>query len=672
MSGDTIVTPSPSPSALSNSTETVLEIAEEEHANDAMTALLINVTLIGCLLLAYYVKRFRIYYLPESAGALLMGVVVGGIARLWTDNLVLFEFVSLVAAAPSFVCWVECALVPHSLPPSRAQLVLFLCTCVAQILRERCAHILNLLQKHHHQSPEFFFFVLLPPIIFEAGYSLQRKDFFENVGAITLYAMVGTMISTFTVGGLVFLVARLRLIPDVDHENPMEALLFGALISAVDPVATLSIMGNAELRCDPLLYSLVFGESVLNDAVAISLFKVFSKYYSPDGPSLSESEIPAALWQFVTVSFCSVCTGVALGLAASFLYKHTLLSNYPHLETSLLFCFCYLCYAVAEAVGWSGIMSLFFQGMVLSHYNSYNLSPTAHVASEQIFSTLATICETVVFLYMGMGVFTGRFSKYDFFFSVLALGFCIVGRFLNIFPLSWLANLTRQQQQQRSTRQSSSSWLTNGSEQSQSSTGSNTASGSRRITLPMQFVLWFAGLRGAIAFALAMNMPGPNREVYATATLFICIFTTVVCGGLTDRMLTRYGMKLPDSSMDNASDRENEEEPEEEMRLNRLSYTPSPSPTLADSLSPANRFPFVRRTGRRVYKGAKLLWQQFDDEVLRVNFGGPNPSARRRRQHLNGHDNLGNYELGNINGENLSDEGDDDADESREEDKFIN
>jgi hypothetical protein len=113
-------------------------------------------------------------------------------------------------------------------------------------------------------SPEFFFFVLLPPIIFEAGYSLDRDKFFENIGAITLYAFFGTLISTFIVGFSTFYAGKAGWISGISDTNPMEALLFGALISAVDPVATLSIMGSPELQCNEMLYSLVFGESVLN------------------------------------------------------------------------------------------------------------------------------------------------------------------------------------------------------------------------------------------------------------------------------------------------------------------------------------------------------------------------------------------------------------------------
>lgn len=91
-------TPTPAPTIL-NITESIKEAekAEEEHEFDAISALALNLVIIGCLLLAYFVKRFRIYSLPESAGALVVGIVIGGIVRLTTDNLALFEFVSIVA-----------------------------------------------------------------------------------------------------------------------------------------------------------------------------------------------------------------------------------------------------------------------------------------------------------------------------------------------------------------------------------------------------------------------------------------------------------------------------------------------------------------------------------------------------------------------------------------------
>ena len=82
------------------------EHEEEEHVYDAVTSLLLNVTIIGCLVFAYYVKKFRIYYLPESAGSLIVGMMLGGIARISTDNLVLFEFVSWTRAN---ISWLFCA-----------------------------------------------------------------------------------------------------------------------------------------------------------------------------------------------------------------------------------------------------------------------------------------------------------------------------------------------------------------------------------------------------------------------------------------------------------------------------------------------------------------------------------------------------------------------------------
>jgi hypothetical protein len=77
-----------------NETLVDFDLPEEEHDTDAYSTTILNVTIIACLLLAYYVKQYRLYFLPESAGALIIGCLVGAIARLVTDNLQFFEFVS--------------------------------------------------------------------------------------------------------------------------------------------------------------------------------------------------------------------------------------------------------------------------------------------------------------------------------------------------------------------------------------------------------------------------------------------------------------------------------------------------------------------------------------------------------------------------------------------------
>jgi len=387
------------------------------------------------------------------------------------------------------------------------------------------------------------------------------------------------------VGYLVFACAKAGLI-EVDATNPMEALLFGSLISAVDPVATLSIMGSPELNCDPLLYSLVFGESVLNDAVAIVLFRTFYKYYE-EGQVLDQSKILVALAEFVGVSVGSVFIGVVTGLICSYIFRHTRIRDYPKYEISLLFLFAYGAYALAEAIELSGIMALFFCGIILAHYNSYNLSKTSQVTAEEIFASLACVAESFVFMYMGMGFFTGRFKSWDLKFIALAIVFCALGRMLNTFPLSFLSNTARKTQ----------------------------------IPFRMQLVIWFAGLRGAIAFALSQNMPGPHKDVYETTTLSVVIFTTVVCGGLTEPMLRHMGMK--------------KSEPEEQLHddddaaapLNPQSFELQDLKASADGATHARAadHPAARMRAASLTHGIHGAWREIDNRYLKPMFGGQPP-----------------------------------------------
>jgi len=491
----------------------------EAHEFGALNTLLLVVVLGLCILSAYLIKEHKVYYLPESAAALMVGLIVGGLARL--------------------------------IYPSKEEL------------------------RFLTFEPELFFFLLLPPIIFEAGYSLKKKDFFANFWTIGLFAVMGTIVSTFIVGYCVYLVGLMGLVP-IDTSSPMEALLFGALISAVDPVATLSILGNPELNCDPLLYSLVFGESVLNDAVAIVLFKTFMKFYDL-GEEFTSATVPAVLIDFLANSIGSVFVGIATSLLCCYLCKNTQMRRYPELETSIIFLFAYGSYAFSEALELSGIMSLFFAGVCLSHYNVYNLSATSKITANYIFKSMAVMSEFFVFLYMGMGFFTGRFNEFYFIFIILVVFFCLLGRVANVFPFSALANLGRQHQ----------------------------------IPFKMQVLIWFAGLRGAIAFALSQNMPGAHRDVYISTTLSVVILTTVVCGGLTEPMLTRMGMKTEGG--DKGTD---DERPYEQLVRGSGDAEGQQTP------------PQRSRPRLEPRTGVRGFWHRFDNLYMKPYFGGSGVEQR--------------------------------------------
>lgn len=220
----------------------------------------------------------------------------------------------------------------------------------------------------------------------------------------------------------------------------------------------------------------------------------------------------------------------------------------------------------------------------------------------KIFATLATVAETIVFLYMGMGFFTSKLQQWNITFSLWAIMVCVIARICNIFPLSCLSNMCRR----------------------------NSAN---PITWKMQCVLCFAGLRGAIAFALALNMPGPNAETYTTVTLTICAVTTIICGGGTERVLTIFGMKETDrkyegkeGSFDDNDTNTTTEEEEEQFGL----------------------FGGRSQEIKEAYDGLKGIWVRFDYVYLRPMFGGSNKmlSPKSRRQQNDG---MGHYELGTMN-----------------------
>lgn len=113
---------------------------------------------------------------------------------------------------------------------------------------------------------DVFFLFLLPPIILDAGYFLPLRQFTENLGTILIFAVVGTLWNAFFLGGLLYAVCLVGG-EQINNIGLLDTLLFGSIISAVDPVAVLAVF--EEIHINELLHILVFGESLLNDAVTV-------------------------------------------------------------------------------------------------------------------------------------------------------------------------------------------------------------------------------------------------------------------------------------------------------------------------------------------------------------------------------------------------------------------
>lgn len=167
-------------------------------------------------------------------------------------------------------------------------------------------------------SAEAFYYGLLPPIVYAAGLNLQRRDFFRNFASILLFAIVGTFISAFAFAAATYGLVRAGLIDEtlLSASAFMDCLLYGVLISAIDPVATLSVFGD--LGVPSLLHNLVLGESVVNDAIVIVLFRTIRSYY--DKP-FSPSTVPSMLIQFVKITATSCAIGLLTGLVCSYVLR---------------------------------------------------------------------------------------------------------------------------------------------------------------------------------------------------------------------------------------------------------------------------------------------------------------------------------------------------------------
>ena len=407
---------------------------------------------------------------------------------------------------------------------------------------------------------------LLPPIIFEAGYNMEVRPFFTNLGPTCFFAFVGTFCSAAAVGGIVYGAGQIGLCYPL---SGLASLTFGSLVSATDPVTVLAVFKS--LGVQPDLFAMVFGESVLNDAVAIVLSATLLHFNQP-GVELTGASVAHAGLMFCSIFVGSMVIGLVGGLCASFAFGRLQLHRRPGherdaavlTEAALSFVFPWVSYYAAAALELSGIVAILFCGLFMAEHTRRGFSPEAAALTSQArwsltvtvtltltvavtptptltqaFAAIAKVAECYVFIYLGMAWFTFPvFQSTVWLLALVALIACLVGR-LHVYVGSMLTNR-----------------LFRG----------KVGSAQPPISRGTMFVMWFSGLRGGVAFALAAvsygNADFPLRcggipdfpaeycgddnmtdsLAILQATLLVTAFTIFVFGGLSTDVALRCGV----------------------------------------------------------------------------------------------------------------------------------
>ncbi|VDL94062.1 unnamed protein product [Schistocephalus solidus] len=353
--------------------------------------------------------------------------------------------------------------------------------------------------------PELFFEFLLPPIVLESAYCLYNRTFGEYLGIILVYAVCGTILNFFIIGFVMYgLDVAGAMGPNVPRMDIKVYLLFASMIVAVDPVAVLAIF--QDIGVDLSLYYMVFGESLLNDAVTVVLYKIMSAFCSHI--VVEGSQIATGFVSFFSISIGGLLIGIFFGVLTSLITRFGI----KH-EVTVTILLGYFAYIIADMVAWSGIISMISCGLVQAAYAFDNMNRKAVKAIRAITEESATICEAIIFVLIGIQLLNVSLAWQNG-FCLWGITLCLVSRLIVVMVLTFAINMVRVD--------------------------------NRKVSFTEQIILIYGGLRGAVALALALLIDqrtlGPLGEhVYdiIVTTVLLVILVTVCFMGVTMKPLVR-------------------------------------------------------------------------------------------------------------------------------------
>lgn len=336
-------------------------------------------------------------------------------------------------------------------------------------------------------SPDLVFYLFLPMLIFEGAYNIRFIEMQSSLKAITTLAVVSLVISTFFIG-----VALFYALPYFGIEIPLlTLLLFGALISATDPIAALAIFKEAGVP--RRLRMLLEGESLLNDGTALALFQIILGIIAAG--SVTVGIVTSGFIQFWVL----MLGGAAFGVLMGFIFAKAIekVRNLAVVEITLTLILAHTTFIFAEKFfAVSGIIATTAAAMVIGNYGRYKISHGVREFMEHFWEYTAFISNSLIFLLIGLSVRYASFGEYIVPIAV-ALIIVLIARFLSIYSIvPFINNLTNEEKIPRS-------W---------------------------QFILSWGGLRGALPLAIVLLLPHDfeHRDFILVLTLSTIFFTLLI------------------------------------------------------------------------------------------------------------------------------------------------
>uniref|UniRef100_A0A669BBZ0 Sodium/hydrogen exchanger n=1 Tax=Oreochromis niloticus TaxID=8128 RepID=A0A669BBZ0_ORENI len=352
-------------------------------------------------------------------------------------------------------------------------------------------------------TPTVFFYFLLPQVILDAGYHMPNKLFFTNLGAILVYAVIGTCWNAASLGLSLWGCHMGGLMADLDI-SLLQYLLFGSLMAAVDPVAVIAVF--EQVHVNDVLFIIVFGESLLNDGVTVVLFNVFDGFVSLGGSQIDAAEIVKGIVSFFVVAFGGSLVGIAFGILISLLTRFT--KNIQIIEPGFIFVMGYLSYLTAEMLSLSAILSTVFCGVLCQKYVRANMHEHSVQTVKYAMKVFANGSETIIFVFLGISAIDKIIWVWNTGFILLTVFFVFVYRFIGVFFLTWILNRYR--------------------------------------LVPLEFIdqviMSYGGLRGAVAYGLAVMLDENKikEKNLMVCTTLIVVYCTVIWQGITMKPLVTW------------------------------------------------------------------------------------------------------------------------------------